>query len=139
MVVALAAGHAHAQSAHVPRTVVDRFTDPIGYGSLDGIGSAGGDIHPLDSSIANAPSLTPGSGADRLRLGGDGVRLAAVDAAADTATTDAASDTAAALAHHRGCGCDLGHPGVGGGAEGLVLALAPLLARRRRARRYSCT
>jgi len=50
--------------------------DPIGYAaSLDGTGSGGGDIRALDSRIANDPMLAPGSGADRLRLGGGNLRL----------------------------------------------------------------
>jgi ABC-type cobalamin/Fe3+-siderophores transport system ATPase subunit len=43
---------------------------PIGYGSIDGFGPAGGDVRPMDATITDAPSVaaTAGSGADRLRF-----------------------------------------------------------------------
>jgi len=49
--------------------------DPIGYGSLHGTGADGGEVHPLDATIANDPVGAPGSGADRLLRGADGLRL----------------------------------------------------------------
>lgn len=48
---------------------------PIGYGSLDGIGPAGGDINPIDATITQDPSAAPGSGLDRLRVATGGYRL----------------------------------------------------------------
>ncbi len=46
-----------------------------GYGSVSGRGSTGGDIQPMDSTIVNDPTGAAGSGADRLRLGSDGMRV----------------------------------------------------------------
>jgi len=43
---------------------------PAGYGSVDGFGPSGGELHPMDDTITDAPTVpaTAGSGADRLRL-----------------------------------------------------------------------
>jgi len=43
---------------------------PAGYGSVDGFGPSGGDLHPMDDTITDAPTvaMSAGSGADRLRL-----------------------------------------------------------------------
>jgi hypothetical protein len=38
---------------------------PVGYGDVDGFGSTGGDVHPLDGRITDDPIGARGSGADR--------------------------------------------------------------------------
>jgi len=45
-------------------------SSPSGYGDVDGFGSSGGQIHPMDGTITDDVSspATMGSGADRLRL-----------------------------------------------------------------------
>lgn len=48
-----------------------RETQPAGYGDLDGRGSDGGAIFPMDPTITNDPIAAPGSGMDRLRTVGD--------------------------------------------------------------------
>ena len=44
--------------------------EPTGYGDVNGFGPNGGDVHPMDGTITDAPNdpSTAGSGADRLRL-----------------------------------------------------------------------
>ncbi|GAB4206271.1 MAG: hypothetical protein OHK0013_22770 [Sandaracinaceae bacterium] len=56
---------------------------PYGYGSLEGRGPDGGDITPIDDSIVDDPVAAPGSGADRLRADGSGVRLTVRSQAAE--------------------------------------------------------
>jgi hypothetical protein len=43
-------------------------TKPTYYGDVDGFGSGGGDMHPIDARITDDPAGAPGQGADRLRL-----------------------------------------------------------------------
>jgi hypothetical protein len=138
-------------AVHVGSAGTASARDPIGYGSLDGIGAGGGAITALDSSIANDPGLAPGSGADRLLLGSDGVRLtvetkvgpAASDGGADGAGdggADAAADGGAPAAQlapgsSRGCGCALAPRGPTAELAAPLALLIVLAARRRRARR----
>lgn len=49
---------------------------PAGYGSVDGRGSSGGDMHEMDGSITMDPDTHPGSGGDRLQIV-DGARVTA--------------------------------------------------------------
>lgn len=60
----------------IGQTDVSGVTDPIGYGSIDGRGPAGGAIQPMDPSIVDDPTGAPGSGADRLHTqAGHGYRV----------------------------------------------------------------
>lgn len=47
-------------------------SEPYGYGSIDG---SDGEIRPMDGTITDDPAGSPGSGADRLRRDGQGVRV----------------------------------------------------------------
>jgi hypothetical protein len=47
-------------------------SEPIGYAALHG---ESGEVFGIDSTISDDPVNAPGSGADRLRLGGDGSRI----------------------------------------------------------------
>ena len=42
---------------------------PVGFGSVDGTDANPGALHAMDGSITDDPQGTPGSGADRLRMG----------------------------------------------------------------------
>jgi len=41
---------------------------PAGYGSVDGRGDTGGDMHAMDGTISMDPDVHPGSGGDRLQI-----------------------------------------------------------------------
>lgn len=49
---------------------------PAGYGSVDGRGDTGGDMHAMDDTISMDPTVHPGSGGDRLQIVG-GARVTA--------------------------------------------------------------
>lgn len=51
--------------------------EPVGYGSLDGRGDTGGEMHPMDGAITMDPEVHPGSGGDRLQVV-DGARVTTV-------------------------------------------------------------
>lgn len=48
---------------------------PMGYGSLSGQGPDAGALTPLDDTMTNDPTATPGSGVDRLLVDDEGQRL----------------------------------------------------------------
>jgi hypothetical protein len=62
-------------SIELGTTSVVEVEEPMGYGSLDGRGPHGGEIVSMDGSILDDPSVSPGSGVDRLRADAAGTRL----------------------------------------------------------------
>jgi hypothetical protein len=82
-------------------------SEPVGYGSLDGVGATGGDITALDATITDDPVNSPGSGADRLRRSADGHRLE-VDVGPVTPTPDGGTDGGADAQSDAGAAPDAG-------------------------------
>jgi hypothetical protein len=59
----------------IGETGLSSSDEAYGYGSLDGRGATGGDIHPIDATIVDDPTGAPGSGVDRLHAGTGGARV----------------------------------------------------------------
>lgn len=85
--------------------------EPMGYGDVDGYGTSGGTLHPLDGTITDDPNGAPGSGADRFRsITGKGYRFQ-VSVRISTGTTPGTGGSS-------GSGGLNGAGGAGGGAGG---------------------
>jgi len=93
-------------------------TKPTGYGDVDGYGSSGGTLHPIDGSITDDPTGAPGSGADRFRLAnGNAYRFKVSVRVSGTGTPPGTGGAG-------GTGAVVGTGGTGGGTGGSGGAVA---------------
>jgi hypothetical protein len=66
---------------------------PVGYGSLSGQGAGAGAVAPLDDTMTNDPTSTPGSGVDRLHADGSGDRVRVTAIGPEVCETNTAPTT----------------------------------------------